>query len=135
MTQPTHTKEQVQAKIDELIRKATSYDIESLDQIYHDDLHIIMLDHKDNINIFNKTQFKELFTKKKKAGNDQMNTWVKYHHIHIRGNDAVVALSRINDLNGEEMKLSCSIDLVFESGRWQVLREEIFLRPLADQSD
>lgn len=59
-----------------------------------------MVDHKDNINIFNKTQFKELFTKKKEAGNDQMNTWVKYHHIHIRGNDAVVALSRINDLNG-----------------------------------
>ena len=130
MTQSTHTKEQVQAKIDELIKKATSYDIESLDHIYHDDLHIIMVDHKDNINTFNKTQFKELFTKKKKAGNDQMNTWVKYHHIHIQGDDAVVALSRINDLNGEEMKLSCSIDLVFESGRWQVLREEIFLRPL-----
>ena len=130
MTPSTHTKERVQAKIDELIQKATSYDIESLDRIYHDDLHIIMVDHKDNINIFNKTQFKELFTKKKEAGNDQMNTWVKYHHIHIRGNDAVVALSRVNDLNGEEMKLSCSIDLVFEADRWQVLREEIFLRPL-----
>jgi hypothetical protein len=131
MTQSTHTTEQVQAKIDELIKKATSYDIESLDHIYHDDLNIIMVDHKDNINIFNKPQFKELFTKKKTAGNDQMNTWVKYHHIHIRANEAVVALSRINDLNGEEMKLSCSIDLVFESGRWQVLREEIFLRPLS----
>ena len=130
MTQSTHTKEQVQAKIDELIQKATSYDIESLNQIYHDNLNIIMIDNKDKINTFNKTQFKDLFANKKKAGNDQMNTWVKYHHIHIQGNDAVVVLSRINDLNGVEMKLSCSIDLIFEDGRWQVLREEIFLNPL-----
>ena len=130
MTQPAHTEEQVKAAIDELIEKATSYDIESLDRIYHDDLHIVMIDHEDNVNISNKAQFKEMFAKRKEAGNAQMNTWVKYHHIHIRGNDAMVALSRINDLNGTEMKLACSIDLVFESGRWQVLREEIFLRPL-----
>ena len=130
MKKNTHTKKKVQAKIDKLIKKATSYDIESLDRIYHDNLHIIMVDDQGNINTFNKTQFKALFSKKKKAGKAKMNTWVKYHHIHILGNDAVVALSRINDLNGTEMKLSCSIDLIFEAGRWQVLREEIFLRLL-----
>ena len=130
MTQATHTEEQVRAKVDELIEKATSYDIESLDRIYHDNLHIIMVDHEDKVSVFNKAQFKELFSGKKEAGKAKMNTWVKYHHIHILGDDAVVTLSRVNDLSGTEMKLACSIDLVFESGRWQVLREEIFLRPL-----
>lgn len=130
MKQPTHTEAQVRAKIDELIEKATSYDIEALDAIYHDDLHIVMVDHEDNVRISDKAQFKALFAGKKEAGNAQMNTWVKYHHIHILGDEAVVALSRVNDLNGVEMKLACSIDLVFESGRWQVLREEIFLTPL-----
>ena len=32
MTQATHTEEQVRSKIDELIEKATRYDIESLDR-------------------------------------------------------------------------------------------------------
>lgn len=130
MTQSTHTEKQVRSKIEELIKKATSYDIDSLDYIYHKDLFIIMVDPKDKVKTFNKAQFKKLFAEKKKAGNEQMNTWVKYHHIHILGDNAVVALSRINNLSGVEMKLSCSIDLVFESGRWQVLREEIFLNPL-----
>lgn len=131
MTQDTHTEAQVQAAVDNLIEKATSYDIEALDAIYHDDLHIVMVDHEDNVDVSDKARFKALFAGKKEAGNARMNTWVRYHHIHIRGDDAVVALSRVNDLNGTEMKLSCSIDLVFESGRWQVLREEIFLRPLS----
>tara|TARA_Y100001956_G_scaffold78844_1_gene91132 strand:+ start:288 stop:398 length:111 start_codon:yes stop_codon:yes gene_type:complete len=33
-------------------------------------------------------------------------------------------------MNGEEMKLQCNIELRFEDERWQVLRDQIFLRPL-----
>jgi len=32
-------------------------------------------------------------------------------------------------MSGEEMKLLCNIEWRFEDGRWQVLREQIFLRP------
>ena len=33
-------------------------------------------------------------------------------------------------MSGEEMQLLCNIEWRFEDGRWQVLREQIFLRPL-----
>ena len=33
-------------------------------------------------------------------------------------------------MNNEEMKLLCNIEWRFDGGRWQVLREQIFLRPL-----
>ncbi|BDS11458.1 hypothetical protein AsAng_0021720 [Aureispira anguillae] len=47
------------------------------------------------------------------------------------GNTAVCVLTRKHSgMNGEEMKLLCNIELKFEEGRWQVLREAIFLRPL-----
>ena len=59
MTHPTHTEEQIRAKIDELIDKATRYDLDSLDTIYHDDLHIVTVDHEDNVGIYDKARFKE----------------------------------------------------------------------------
>ena len=33
-------------------------------------------------------------------------------------------------MNNQEMKLLCNIERRFEDGRWQVLREQIVLRPL-----
>ena len=37
-------------------------------------------------------------------------------------------------MNNEEMKPLCNIEWRFEDGRWQVLREQIFLRPLDGRS-
>ncbi len=58
-----------------------------------------------------------------------MNTWAHYHRIDVNGENADVLLSRKNDLSGTNMILVLSMDLVHEDGRWQVLREVIFLRP------
>ncbi|MCY4641417.1 MAG: nuclear transport factor 2 family protein [Gammaproteobacteria bacterium] len=130
MNQPTHTKSDIQDAIDELIECATRYDTDALERIYHEDLHIVMVGVDNSVRTHDKESFIELFAEKKKMNAPQMGRWVKYHHVHIQGNDAVIVLDRINDVAGVEMKLKCSIDLVFEDGRWQVLREEIFLQPL-----
>lgn len=130
MTQLTHTVEAVKAAMEELIDCATRYDIEALDRIYHNNLHITMITPDYQVNTANKTQFQALFSQRKAQGDAPMNTWAAWHHIHINNNDAVVVLSRINSVGGEEMRLDCSIDLVFEDDRWQVIREEIFFKPL-----
>jgi len=62
-----------------------------------------------------------------------MNTWAKFHKITSNGEIAQVLLSRKNDLNGEDMDLFLSIDLVYEDSRWQIRREVIFLRPELDK--
>lgn len=121
--------ETVKQAVEELIQTATSFDIDVLERIYHDDLKVIMIDTGDNVNVADKAGFKGLFKSKKDAGDPPMNTWAKFHKIDVDGNNAHVLLSRRNDLSGEEQILILSIDLVFEDNRWQVTREVIFLRP------
>ncbi|ASJ70855.1 DUF4440 domain-containing protein [Granulosicoccus antarcticus] len=127
----TQTPEQLQVRqaIDELIQTATSYNVDVLDRIYHDDLQILMIDTEHNVNTANKAMFTELFRSKRDAGDPPMKTWAKFHKIDVEDKNAHVLLSRKNDLNGQNMDLTLSIDMVFESDRWQVMREVIFLRP------
>lgn len=129
MKNKTHSNEEVKQVIDDLIQTATSFDVEKLDQIYHENLEVIMVDTADNVNTADKAAFKDLFKSKRDAGDPPMNTWAKFHRIDVNGNAANVLLSRKNDLNGQNMILFLSIDLVHEDGRWQVSREVIFLRP------
>lgn len=125
----SNVEETVRQAVEELIQTATSYDVDVLERIYHDDLKVIMIDTEDNINIADKSGFKGLFKNKRDAGDPPMNTWAKFHKIDVEGDKAHVLLSRKNDLSGQEMILTLSIDLVFEDDRWQVAREVIFLRP------
>lgn len=131
MTEYTAEQAEVRQAVDELIQTATSYDVETLDRIYNDKLEVIMLDTKDNLNFANKEDFKGLFRSKRDAGDPPMNTWAKYHNISVDGDKAHVLLSRKNDLNGQNMILILSMDLLKEDGHWQILREVIFLRPEA----
>ncbi|WP_342074936.1 nuclear transport factor 2 family protein [Yoonia sp. SS1-5] len=129
MTNDDPKAQTVQQAIDDLIQTATTYDVDTLDRIYHDSLHVIMIDADHNLNTANKEAFKGLFASKRDAGDPPMNTWAKYHSIDVNGDNAHVLLSRKNDLSGVNMDLTLSIDLIFEDDRWQVIREVIFLRP------
>ena len=115
--------------IDDLIQTATTYDLNKLENIYHDDLSVIMIDVDDNLNTANKETFKGIFKSKKEAGDPPMSTWAKYHKIDINDMNAHVIISRKNNLSGRDQILLLSIDLIFEDNRWQVIREVIFLRP------
>lgn len=123
---------EVRQAIDDLIQTATSYDVEALDRIYHDNLHVVMIDTEDNVNTGDKAAFMGLFASKRDAGEPPMNTWAKFHRVEVDGDTAHVLLSRKNNLNGTDMNLMLSIDLIHEDDRWQVVREVVFLRPESD---
>jgi len=120
---------EVQQAMDDLIQTATSYDIDELDRLYHDNMTVTMINTNDELSTANKEDFKALFRAKRDAGDPPMNTWAKYHSIEVNGDSAHVLLSRKNDLSGQDMILTLSIDFVNEDDRWQVIREVIFLRP------
>ena len=148
MTKSTHTIEYVREQMQNLINRATSYDVSALETIYHDDLHIMILDLDNNVKTSNKREFINYFSSLAAEGREPMNTWCDWHHIHIHGDEAVVVLShdvagdntkihihgdeavvvlsRKNDVAGDNTKIKCSIDWLFEDGRWQIIREEIF---------
>lgn len=120
----------VKKAIDDLIQTATTYDVEQLERIYHDDLEVTMIGKDGKVDVANKEAFKNMFQSMKKAGAPPMNTWARFHVVDATDKVGHVALSRKNNLSGEEQLLLLSIDLVFEDGRWQVTREVIFLRPI-----
>jgi len=120
---------EVQQAMDDLIQTATSYNIDELDRLYHDNMTVTMINTNDELSTANKEDFKNIFRAKRDAGDPPMNTWAKYHNIEVKGDNAHVLLSRKNNLSGQDMILTLSIDFINEDDRWQVIREVIFLRP------
>lgn len=122
----TQTKEGIRTTIDSLIETATTFDIEKLDRIYHDNLHIIMIDASGQTMISNKQTFKDLFQSKLDNGDAPLNTWAEFNHIECNQNNGHAVLKRKVNLTGIEQKIALSIDLIWEDNRWQVTREVIF---------
>lgn len=133
MTKATHTKEAIRAAMDHLIDRATNFDVDALDTIYHNDFHTTMVLPDSTVQTFNKEKFRAHFAKQAEEGAAPLNTWAEWHDFHVLGDTAVCVLSRKHSgMNGEEMKLLCNIEFRFEDERWQVIREQIFLRPLSE---
>ncbi len=128
VTEKTSTAAVKQTILD-LIQAGTTFDIAALDRIYHNDMQVVSIDLEGNLNIANKDAFKGLFEMKLKAGDPPLQTWAEFNHIEVKDHTAHVLISRKVNLTGEDQFLVLSIDLVYESDRWQVTREVIFARP------
>jgi len=132
MTKATHTKEAIRAAMDHLIDRATNFDVDALETIYHNDFHTTLVMPDNTVTTFSKQAFITHFRKQAEEGKTQLNTYAKWHDFHVLGDTAVCVLTRKHSgMNGEEMLLLCNIEFRFEDQRWQVLREQIFLRPLS----
>lgn len=136
MAKPTHTKEDIRAAMDYLIDRATHFDVDALESIYHKDFHTTLVMPNDEVKTYSKDEFIAHFRKQAEDQNRvQLNTWAKWHDFNIIGDSAVSVLTRKHSgMNGEEMYLLCNIELRFEDGRWQVLREAIYLRSLEGEN-
>ena len=133
MTKATHTNEAIRAAMDHLIDRATNFDVDALETIYHKDFHTTLVNPDSSVNTFSKEEFITHFRKQAEEGKTQLNTYAEWHDFHVLGDTAVCVLTRKHSgMNGEEMLLLCNIEFRFEDNRWQVIREQIFLRPLAE---
>ena len=131
MAKPTHTKEAIRAAMDHLIDRATQFDVNALETIYHRDFHTTLVMPDSTVATYDKEGFITHFRKQAEEGKTRLNPWADWHDFHVLGDSAVCVLTRKHSgMSGEEMKLLCNIEWRFEDGRWQVLREQIFLRPL-----
>lgn len=131
MSMPTHSKEAIRAAMDHLIERATNFDVDALQTIYHRDFHTTLVMPDNAVVTYNKENFIAHFRRQAEEGKRQLNSWAEWHDFHVLGDSAVCVLTRKHSgMNNKEMKLLCNIEWRFEDGRWQVLREQIFLRPL-----
>lgn len=131
MENQTHTKEAIRAAMDNLIDHAARFNIDALETIYHSDFHTTLVSPDSKVTTFDKKGFITHFREQAKAGTPKLNSWAEWHDFHVLGDSAVCVLTRKHSgITGQEMHLLCNIEWRFDDGRWQVLREQIFLRPL-----
>ncbi|SHJ17323.1 hypothetical protein SAMN04488508_10674 [Aquimarina spongiae] len=114
--------------VENLIKAGTTFDLKQLELIYHENLKVIMIDKTSQKVISNKESFKTLFQTKLKNKEEPLNDWAEFHHIEQTENKGLVILTRRVNLTGIEKEIILSIDLVWESKRWQVLREIIYAK-------
>lgn len=127
----THTTADIRAAMDHLIDRATNFDVDALEDIYHRDFHTTLVMPDSTVMTYTKDEFITHFRQQAEEGKTQLNTWADWHDFHVLGDSGVSVLTRKHSgMNGEEMKLLCNIEWRYEDSRWQVLREAIFLRPL-----
>lgn len=128
----THSAAAIRAAMDHLIDRATQFDVDALETIYHKDFHTTLVMPDNTVKTYNKTEFIKHFRRQADEGKTQLNTWANWHDFHVLGDTAVSVLTRKHSgMNGTEMRLLCNIEWRYEDGRWQVVREQIFLRPLS----
>jgi len=133
MTKATHTNQAIRSAMDQLIDRASNFDVEALKTIYHKDFHTTLVMPDNTVNIFNKEEFIAHFKKQGQDASAPLSKWAQWHDFHVLGDTAVCVLSRKHSgMNGEDVKLLCNIEFRFEDNRWQVLREQIFLRPFTE---
>ena len=122
--------QEVKTTIENLIEAGTTFNVDELEKIYHDDLEIIMIDEKGETMIANKNMFKNIFQAKKNNGDTPLNTWAKFNFIDANKDKGLVVITRKVNLTGEERLLTLSIDLTRNKNHWQVIKEVIFSQPI-----
>lgn len=129
MTTSETTTQEIKAVIQRLIENVAENKTAILEEIYHDDMQVIMLDPEDEVSVSGKAEFRDMIRSALEANNGTIGTWAKFHHVSVDGDKAHVLISRQNELTGPDMQITLGIDLLRESNRWQITREVIVTRP------
>lgn len=129
MTTSETTTQEIKAVIQRLIENVAENNTAILDEIYHDDMQVIMLDPDDEVSVSGKVEFRDIIRSALEANNGTIGTWAKFHHVSVDGDRAHVLISRQNELTGPDMQITLGIDLLRERNHWQITREVIVTRP------
>ncbi|MEM9631344.1 MAG: hypothetical protein AAGA50_08465 [Pseudomonadota bacterium] len=126
--------QEIRETIEDLIKAGTTADLSGLNDIYHDDMKVHLIDTDGNLAQADKPSFISMLKRMIESSEGIDNTWAEYNSIDADGDKGHVLITRKVTLGGERRILVLSIDLTFEDARWQVVREVIFSRPDVGQT-
>ena len=75
MTKPTHTTVAIRAAMDRLVDRATNFDIDALETIYHRDFHTTLVMPDSTVATYDKEKFIAHFRKQAEEGETRLNPW------------------------------------------------------------
>ncbi len=115
--------------IENVIKVGTTFDIEQLEYIYHENLQVIMVGQNGLNGILDKQSVKAMFQAKKDNGDSPLNDSVEFNLIQANGDLGHVIVTRKVNLTGVEQRLVFSIDLIKKGDSWLVTREVVVAQP------
>ncbi len=111
-----------------LIDNGTKYDLEFLENIYHDDLKFVRIDNENNIQVLTKKDNMDFFTDLKNSGAKPLNNYVEFHYADNDGENGFVVLTRKMKQMEEEQEFLFNIYWKKIDGEWKIIRETVFVR-------
>ena len=115
--------------IENVIKVGTTFDIEQLEYIYHENVQVIMVGQNGLNGILDKQSIKAMFQAKKDNGDSPLNDSVEFNLIQANGDSGHVIVTRKVNLTGVEQRLVFSIDLIKKGDSWLVTREVVVDQP------
>ncbi|WP_289045669.1 hypothetical protein [uncultured Olleya sp.] len=115
--------------IENVIKVGTTFDIEQLEYIYHENVQVIMVGQNGLNGILDKQSIKAMFQAKKDNGDSPLNDSVEFNLIQANGDSGHVIVTRKVNLTGVEQRLVFSIDLIKKGDSWLVTREVVVAQP------
>ncbi|NVK66316.1 MAG: nuclear transport factor 2 family protein [Flavobacteriales bacterium] len=112
----------------ELIDNGTRYDLEFLDNIYHDSLKFVRIDKENNIQVLTKEDNMDFFTNLKSSGAKPLNNYAEFHYADNDGENGFVVLTRKMKQMEKEQEFLFNIYWKKMDGKWKIIRETVFVR-------
>jgi ketosteroid isomerase-like protein len=115
--------------IENVIKAGTTFDIEQLEHVYHENLKVILVGQNGLNGILDKQSVKGMFQAKRDNGDTPLNDWAEFNHIEANGDLGHVIVTRKVNLTGVEQRFVFSIDLVKNEDGWLVTKEVVVAQP------
>lgn len=119
----------VRATIEALVEHGSRYHVDELERIYHRDLEVVMIDEDGEVAVTSRDENMAYFRSRHDDGASPLSRWTRFNHIAAGDRTGHVLVTRRMQFRDRPERLLLSIDLVREDGRWQVIREVVFIRP------
>ncbi len=121
--------EEVRQTVQHLIASGSSYDVDSLERIYHRDLKIIKIDERDDVTVINRKENMDFFRARLESGAELLSREAKFLHAEADDRSGYVVVVRRMKFTDRFEKSVFSIRLIWEDARWQVIDETAFVQP------
>lgn len=127
MEKPTLSSAEAAAKqtVMDIIKHGSTYDVESLDRIYSDNMHIIRVTSDGKTSVMGKRDILNFFQTMRSSGAEPLSTDAEFNHIEAENNMAHVVVTRNMKLFGKQEKSVYSLCLAKNVSGWKVVKETV----------
>lgn len=109
----------------DLIEHGSVYDVDSLDKLYSDNMHIVRVSSDGKSNVLEKRDVLNFFQSMRSAGAEPLNMEAQFNHIEAGNDMAHVVVTRRMKLFGKQEKSVYSLCLAKNASGWKVVKETV----------